>query len=326
MRRLILAALVFVAAACSSGYATRSAASPEAARVVTDDLARFYAVFDALPDSASAEDAARRFRADYFEPGSDGLRAFRSRTGDDETFARAVLARRAFYRAIRPAVLDQAASRALADSMRAAYRALAAVYPDARFPDVYLVVGKLSSGGTVRRPGVVMGTEHFSGGPRVPTDELSAWQRQAVSGARDRLPILVHEAMHAQQRRFRQRTRALRAVAEGCPDYLTERLVGRHPNADAEAWALPRRAEITAEFLAGADSTDLGDWFFDVPARPGDPGRPVDLGYTVGKWICEAYVENANDPSTALHDVVRLEDPERIVRESGLLGRAERHE
>lgn len=319
MRAPLLLATLALLGCGASGPTVRSAPTPEAARLVTDDLARFYAVFDALPDSVSARVAARRFRERYFAPGTTGLRAFRDRTGSDDAFAEAVLERRRFYAAIRGTVLDRSGDAALMDSVRAAYRALAAVYPEATFPDVYAVVGRLSTGGTVKTPGVVIGEEHGAATADTPVDELTAWQRsRGLSPRGDRLPLIVHEAMHAQQRPFRQRTRGRRAVAEGCPDYLAERFAGRHPNAAAERWAAPRRAELTSEFMAAWDSEDLGDWFFRVPDREGDPGRPVDLGYTVGKWICEAYVERAADPEAALREVIRLDDPDRILRESGL--------
>ena len=318
--RLILSVLAFLSATGCSGP-PRFAPTPDAARVVTDDLARFYAVFDALPDSASVEVTADAFDAGYFRPGSDGLRAFRDRTGDTETFARAVLDRRRYYAAIRSGVLDVSVYRALRDSVRIAYRELELIYPDARFPDVYVVVGKLSTGGTPKRAGLVIGAEHYASGPNTPTDELTAWQQQAISGSGDLVPIVVHELMHAQQRRVAQRTVLRRAVVEGCADYLTERLVGRHPYAAQEAWARPRAAELWAEFEQDLEDTDLGDWFYRVPDRPAEPGRPVDLGYVMGAWICQSYVENATDSEAALRDVIRVDDPERIVRESGFDGR-----
>ena len=318
VRRLALP-LFLLASACSGP--PRFAPTPGAARIVTDDLARFYAVFDALADSVSVDQAGRQFEAGYFRPGSDGLRAFRDRTGDTETFTTSVLERRRFYTAIRDRVLDTRAYSALADSARDAYRALERIYPDARFPDVYVVVGKLSTGGTPKRAGLVLGAEHYADGPGVPRDELSAWQRQAVSSQDELLAIVVHELMHAQQKGVTQRTVAGRAMSEGCADYVTERLVGRHPYAAAEAWARPRAAELWAEFEPALDDSDLGDWFFAVPERDGQPDRPVDLGYVLGAWICQAYVDNAADPAAALREVIRLEDPDRIVRESGFDGR-----
>ncbi len=317
MRHVLVLGLVLAVSACSGS--ARFAATPDDAQIVTADLERFYAVFDALPDSIALEDATRRFEQDYFEGGTDGLRAFRDRTGTPREFTEAVLARRQFYSAIRGRVLDAATHRAVADSARGAYRALESLYPEARFPDVYFVVGRLGTGGTAKRAGLVLGTEHFSSGDNVPTDELTAWQKQAISPPAERLPLVVHELMHAQQRpRGRQaRTRLYEALREGCPDYLTERLIGRHPNQTTEAWAEPREAELWAEFQPGLEETDLGDWFYRTPA---DTERPVDLGYVVGAWICEAYVEQAPDLEAALRDVITLENVGRIYRESGYEG------
>ena len=316
MRYALVSALVSALALAACSAPARFAPTPDQARIVTDDLARFYAVFDALPPDV--EGAARRFEAGYFEVGSDGLRAFRDRTGSPRDFTEAVLARRPFYAAIRETVLDEATHRAVADSVRQAYRDLEAVYPDARFPDVYFVVGRLGTGGTAKPTGLVVGTEHWSG-TDVPMDGFTPWQRQALSPPSERLPLVVHEMMHAQQRPRgrRPRTRLFVALQEGCPDYLTERLVGRHTNEAATAWAEPRWDALWAEFRAGLDETDLGDWFFRAPNRPDEPERPVDLGYAVGAEICRGYVERAPDLETALRDVIVLEDVGRIWRESG---------
>lgn len=324
MRLLVVPLVLLVLAGCASAYRTITAPTPEEARIVTDDLARFYAVFDALPGGVSDEEAARYFEAGYFEPGSPGLRAFRERTGETLVFARAVLARRRFFSSIRETVLTRAADPTLADSVRAAYRALEAVYPEARFPDVYLLVGRLQTGGTLARPGLLVGAEHFALGPGVPRGELSAWQQTAVFPPEGLLPLIVHELMHAQQARRRPpRTRLREALAEGCPDYLTERLVGRHPNSAEEAWARPREEALWREFSAGLRSEDLGDWFYRKPLRSSEPDRPKDLGYVLGAWICEAYVENAPDEEAALREVIRLDDPERVFRESGYAARFE---
>jgi len=321
MRLALTLGLALSVSACSGS--ARFAPSPDEAQIVTTDLERFYAVFDTLPDTVALEDATRRFQDGYFEGATAGLRAFRDRTGSPREFTEAVLARRQFYSAIRDRVLDGATHRAVADSARGAYRALEAVYPEAQFPDVYFVVGRLGTGGTVKRAGLVLGTEHYSSGDDVPTDELTAWQKQAISPPTERLPLVVHELMHAQQRpRGRQqRTRLYEALREGCPDYLTERLIGRHPNQATEAWAESREAELWAEFEPGLDETDFGDWFYRTPA---DADRPVDLGYVVGAWICEAYVEQAPDLESALRDVIALEDAGRIYRESGYEGSRER--
>jgi hypothetical protein len=49
---------------------------------------------------------------------------------------------------------------------------------------------------------------------------------------------------------------------------------------------------------------------------PHNHGAP-DLGYWVGYRICQSYYERATDKRRAVRDLVRLEDPDRILRESG---------
>ena len=315
MRPVLLFALML--AGCS-GTKPRSAPTPDAARIVTDDLARFYAVFDALPATVDTADAVRRFEDGYFAPGSDGLRAFRLRTRDTETFTRAILDRRRFYSAIRSNVLS--GDESFADSVRAVYRSLARVYPDARFPDVYLLVGRLSTGGTIGPAGLLIGAEHYALSDDTPLDELSDWQRNAVFPASDRLPLVVHELMHAQQhtrRRSSKMTLLEKAIAEGCADHATERLVGRHPNARIEAWTAGREAELWDDFVVNLDATDTDDWFYMMPDIAGQPDRPADVGYVVGLWICRAYTAGAVDQDQALRTIIEARDPYRIYEESG---------
>ena len=110
----------------------------------------------------------------------DAILAPRRRLLPKRIFARSVLARRQFFGAIRETVLSSAPAPALADSIRTAYRALEAMYPGARFPDVYFIVGRLQTGGTIGRPGLLVGAEHYAYTPGVPRGELSAWQQTAI--------------------------------------------------------------------------------------------------------------------------------------------------
>src|SRR5262249_62248126 len=58
------------------------------------------------------------------------------------------LARRRFYDAIRSNTLAVDTAHAIKDSIHAAFRRMSALYPDAKYADVYFLIGRMSSGGT----------------------------------------------------------------------------------------------------------------------------------------------------------------------------------
>jgi hypothetical protein len=308
----VLALALAVPAALAPAQQPALARDPDAARLVTDDVVRFWRVHDA----ARLGDAGHLLQTAYLDSGSVGLRDFAAtRIRHGRLLAATVAAHPRYYAAVRANTLALSGSRAITDSIRAIFRRTAAEHPEARFPDVYFVVGRINSGGTVSRNGLLIGTEMYATDAATPLDELGDWERANVHALTD-LPYLVaHELMHFQQAPDTGRVTLLRrALREGAADFLSERVAGGIINRPQHVYGDAHEAALWREFREAMHGTDVSRWLYGS-SRTAD--RPGDLGYYVGYKIAEAYYRRATDKAAALRTLLRVEDAEAILRASG---------
>lgn len=289
---------------------------PDAARLVTGDLERFWQAWDAAAEVDSADARARIFRERYLAPGSPGLAKFTElRIGDADKLVAAIDRHPRYYASLRTrtSTLD-----ARLPAIRDALRRMKALYPAAVFPDVYFLVGRMNSGGTLDQSGLLIGVEMFGRGDDVPMDELGDWHRQVI-GEFDNLPVIVvHEWVHYQQRSdiAGQPTLLQAAIREGVADFIAELGMGRHINHQVHDWAEPRAAQLWTEFRTAMHGTDYAGWLYD--GGNAEAGRPADLGYWMGYRIARGYYERATDKAAAIHDMLHIEDFEGFLAASGV--------
>ena len=226
------------------------------------------------------------------------------------------LARRAYYDAIRPNTLAVDTARAIKDSIHAAFRRLSMLYPEARYADVYFLIGRMNSGGTTGQSGLLIGTEMNTRDASTPVAELPAWHR-AVTGQLSDLPhIVAHEMIHTLQgRRGGSRTLLSSALDEGSADFLAELISGKHIVNPAYAYGDAHELELWTEFKAAMDSSKTDAWLFQGDRAP--PGKPADLGYWMGYKISKAYYDRAADKRAAVKEILLFTDPKAFLAASG---------
>lgn len=226
------------------------------------------------------------------------------------------LARRAYYEAIRPNTLAVDTARAIKDSIHAAFRRLSELYPEARYADVYFLIGRMNSGGTTGQSGLLIGTEMNTRDPATPVAELPAWHR-AVTGQLSDLPhIVAHEMIHTLQgRRAGPRTLLSSTLDEGSADFLAELISGKHIINPAYVYGDAHERALWAEFTAAMDSSKTDAWLFQGDRAP--PGKPADLGYWMGYKISKAYYDRAADKRAAVKEILRFTDPKAFLAASG---------
>lgn len=318
---ILLSALSLAAAsACATGSGSGSASAsatpsasaltrgPADARLVTEDIERFWEAYDA----AGADMRAEVFQQAYLAKASPGLKDFvELRIGNAQKLADTVRRHRGYYAAARASTLRV---RSLEPQFRAAMDRLSELYPDATFPDVYFVVGRLSSGGTTSDRGLLIGVEMCALTSDAPGDELDEWLRSVLRPV-DALPYIVaHELVHFQQPNREPKSLLEASLREGTADFIGELISGHHINEHVHAWANPREAELWREFRERMHGTDMNGWLFGGAETK---GRPADLGYWMGYRIVRAYYERTPDKQQAIRDILSIGDADAFLAASG---------
>ncbi len=318
MRRLgtLLAAILALGAgAPAQAPAPKPNPDPDAARLVSSDIPAFWRVFD----KASLQDAAGLFQREYIDPGSPGLHDFlKARIENGRVLAATVAARPRYYAAIRESTLAVDGDTAVKDAIRASFRRLKELYPEAVFPDVYFVIGRMNSAGTVSSHGLLIGVEMNARSEDTPVDELNAWER-AVTGRIADLPnIVAHELIHIQQPPDGPNDNLLmQSLKEGGADFMGERISGGIINRVQRTYGDAHEQALWAEFEKDMRGTDISHWLYQGD-RSKD--RPADLGYYMGYKICESFYRRTTDKREAVRRILRISDAEAFLKESGYEG------
>ncbi|HEY1758577.1 MAG TPA: DUF2268 domain-containing putative Zn-dependent protease [Bryobacteraceae bacterium] len=284
-----------------------------AANLVTSDIDNFWRAYDAGQPGRRAE----AFQKLYFDVASPGLKDFiASRITSAEELAKTVDEAPKFYASIRKTTNQVAAQR---DSILRDLARFQELYPEARFPTVYFLIGRLTSGGTTGPSGLLIGTEVNALGDVVDTTELQQTRASFLRamGTIDHLPlIVVHELVHSQQK-FRGGNNLLnQSMKEGAADFVTDMVANSTINAYARDWAEAHHDGLFQQFArdwAAAPARTSG-WLYNYDQVKGD--QPADLGYWIGAEICRSYYERAADKNAAFATIVRMENPEAIVKGS----------
>lgn len=286
----------------SSGPAAASSPPRPVAQFITLDVDRFYAIYDAAKGAPSGEVLQR----DYIDAGSEGVRQFvPNRIKSGQALAERIARDRPLYDAARSCANALPAVR---PRVAASFRKLGKHYPEARFPPVYVLIGRNNSAGTTGPSGVLIGLEVVC-------------RPDALGGkVEDRLVhIIAHEYAHIQQfpeggEDAQAATVLSQSLVEGVAELLAELTSGRISNVHLLEWTKGREAKLETAFLADQDAKDLSKWLYNDVGTPDQPG---DLGYWVGYRIAKSYYRRAKDKRAALRELILLDDPKKILADSG---------
>lgn len=274
--------------------------SPEDARLITEDIERFWQAFD----QARPEFDAQVFDELYLQKATPGLEDWtKLRIRSAENLARAVRKHPRFYAAIRDTTRRVPE---MEPRIRTAFRELKALYPEALFPDVYFVIGRLNSGGTRTRRGLILGVEMESRTPDLPTEELNDWLRQVLLPVEAIPTVVAHELIHFQQKDPESKPDLLfSTLREGVADFLGEKICGEHMNGHIHDWADPRAEELWREFYPRRHGLDRTGWLYGGGT---DEGRPADLSYWLGYKITEAFWQRRQDKKQAVREILDIDE------------------
>lgn len=289
-------------------------ADPDSARIITADIDRFWEAFDAAaPDMDPAV-----FQELYLSKGTGGLADFtKARIENAEQLAAVIATHPKYYASIRESTYRVAE---MEHAIRAAFYALEYLYPDAVFPDVYFVVGRMNSGGTTSQRALLIGVDMYGLTPDTPMEELGDWHRQVIKPVEEIPHIVAHELIHYQQDYPQKKTLLAMSIGEGVADFLAELISGKHINNHVHAWANPREQELWREFSGRMNEEDTSGWLY---GGSDESERPADLGYWIGYKIAAAYCAKAPTTSDCVRGILEIDDFETFLGQSGYGGKSQ---
>jgi len=288
-----------------------SSPNPEKAQIVTSDIALFWRAYD----MAKPENNLVIYRDEYLKKGSVGLQEFlRSKIGNSCNLVTAIDAAPKYYAALRA---QSAKVENYKPQMLASFKKLKEIYPDAVFPNVYFLVGRMNASGTVTYKGLLIGVEMYGKTDDASVAELSGWKKASVSRIEDIPFIVAHELVHYQQKYglFGSELSLLgKSLHEGSADFIGELIAGGSINRQLHEYGNPREKQLWLEFKKEMNNKDASNWLYQ-----GDKAKdkPADLGYYVGYKIVESYYNKAKDKKQAIKDILDIKDFNGFLKASG---------
>lgn len=295
-----------------------SRANPNDARLVTEDVSRFWIAYDLAKEVKSKSGKAAIFRKYYLAPATPGLIDYHwLKTLSMERLVEKISESPEYYEGIRRTTLRV---KDFEPDIRQAFTRVKSLYPDAYFPDVTFVVGRLNSGGTAGPSGMLIGTDVWSWSEGVSLDGVSSgFQKVVQSLSLDDLPfIVVHEQVHAMQNYTAEPSLLNSALQEGSADFLAMLALPESKRPAHYLWGLENEKSVWAKFQPQMTKKDISNWIGNN--HKGSDEWPADLGYFVGARISEAYYAQAEDKEQAIRDLLNMTDPQKILVDSGYAG------
>ena len=312
--RLVLAATLFLRLAHATPSlqigddANSRTSDPNAAQLVARDIDNFWRAYDA----AGPNNACSVFQDEYINKGSIGLRDFvQLRIDNACTLANWVARHPAYYNSIRPSTQRVAS---FTPQIRQSFRRLKELYPDAVFPNVYFVIGRMNSAGTTSYNGLLIGVEMYGRTANMPTFELNDWQKKVLKPV-DELPgVVAHELIHFQQKGAEPATLLGKAIREGSAVFIGHLISGLNINVQQQEYGDSHESDLWTEFRQVMHGSDISGWLHNGSDAK---DRPADLGYYIGLKISQAYYEKSKDKKEAIRELLETHDFDQLLEASG---------
>lgn len=284
----LLLSTVIVAQAPRDSVAT----DPDAAIFYYNDIVNFWNAFDRM--TKEGKDVFERY---YIGPGSNGVKHFldHNRIVNADTLYSTVQRRRKDYLKIRNKTLKVGEAER---QCRVSYYAFKYLYPQAKFPPLYFVIGRFNTGGV-----------------SLPSEQIIGTEMNEPAN----IPFLVaHELIHANQNiPYKYKILLEQCIIEGSADFLGELISGKIASRAPYEYAKGKELALWKDFLKDIDlgeNDDFANWLY-AGKRKDD--RPADMGYYIGYVITKAYYEKALDKKAAVQEILNIQDCKEFLKKSG---------
>ena len=291
MKKIILLSLIIV------GCASKLNTNPDDVQVITSDIDRFWSTVDNYEGELSV--ALDKF---YIEKGTDGLKDFiPDRIISADELAKDYLNNKDYYESIRNNSLLTIETK---EDIIKYFKVFKLIYPKAKFPDIYYLIGRRSSGGTASKNGLLIGAEVYT--------DFNKY-----------VPTVIHELMHFNQTKYKSSwgTPLTQAIHEGGADFIASLVLGDsiRMNDETYNYGYQHEKELWQEFEPKMHETgkvgklEQYKWFYGGQAE----GLPMMLGYFIGHQIAKSYYEKTEDKKAAVYRILNNKFSKKFLVDSG---------
>nr|WP_321235312.1 DUF2268 domain-containing putative Zn-dependent protease [uncultured Psychroserpens sp.] len=285
--------------------------NPDLANIITKDIHHFWEAYDlAEKDTTNTKAIYEKY---YFDKSSNGMQDYMgAKVSSIDYFIKHIESHPKLYKTIRANTLKADDYK---KDIQKSFKNLKDIYPEAKFPDVYFVMGAFTSGGTVSPTGLLIGINQMSDGENVNTEELSFGAKLLMNKSKYLPHIVAHELIHFQQDGMKNDTITLGyAIKEGMADFIGELISGETANRKIFDWAKGKEKRIWADFKKDMYYDRYSNWIANY--NTASENSYPDLGYWIGYEICKSYYENAKDKKQAIVDMLNIQDYKKFLVDS----------
>ncbi len=286
-------------------------ANPQKAKFVTEDIHRFWESYERyLKDTSNALEI---FKQNYFNKASEGMSDYMGlKVSSINKFVAHIKLHPKLYSTIKNNTLK-------IDNFKTkfnqSFKNLKSIYPDAKFPDVYFIIGALTSGGTVSEAGLLIGANQMCKDELTNLDELDFGEKLLINKIEMLPNVVAHELIHFQQDAMVKDTITLGyAIEEGMADFIGELISGKSANPQLNIWVKGKEQKVWNKFKKDMYFDRYNSWIANYD-NASDENFP-DLGYWIGYEICKAYYENTKDKKRAIYDMLHIKNYRQFLQDS----------
>jgi Predicted Zn-dependent protease (DUF2268) len=286
---------------------------PKAIKIIDQDVLNFWKAYDLAQANPSM--AENIYMENYINNGTMALQFYYLNKIDNiKNFVYIHNLKKNYYNSIRTNTLKAAK---LKLEFQKSFVNLKIIYPEAIFPPVYFVIGKLNSAGTISSEGLIIGIDQACMSTTADTTELNAWEKKNISSFKNLPYTVAHELIHYEQNGMAADTTLLAAaLKEGMADFLGELISGKTSNERLKIFAKGKEKTIWTDFKKEMYLARAYNWIANSEQETAD--KPADLGYWVGYQICKSYYEQATNKQKAIFEMLHIQDYKNFLEQSKL--------
>lgn len=286
--------------------------------ITTIDIQHFWEAYDKLKDAKSHQDSINTIQEHYLDRATDGLKEFQKvRYFAAEFYIERIKMYKKFYESVRNNTLLFSES----EDLPSIISEINKIYPESTPAKIALVVGPMSTGGTISNNYLLIGIEMISGDKNCEVSEIK--NENLKSDILSRInqkdvlffvkETIAHEYIHTQQKSVNKNACQCilleHVIKEGVASFISEKLIMKR-NAEvqnrAAIYVNENEKKLWEEMKNQLCTNDLSNWLFNASQSK---DRPGDLGYRIGYKIAEAYYENAIDKQDAIKEMIEMDNP-----------------